>query len=329
MPVTISILGLNRLGASVGLALAPNENIVTIGHDREPEITRRGVSRGVVKRAEHNVFKAIAGADLILLALPLAEQRDTLKLIAPEVRAGGVVATLGPLLGAPLEWGAAALKANAEQYFVAAHPILNPAQLYSSDDVGLESASAELFAKGLWALAPAPDCAPEALKLVADLAELVKSKAYFMDPLEHDGLLGVTEALPALFAAALFRAAHTSGGWAEARKVADRTFATATHVLVETEAEALTHNRAAVVHYLDAALRELQTLRTAVADGNGPALHTALTALQDQRAEWLTQRARGDWEAIEHARQTTPPSALEMMGRSLLGGFLKDKDKDK
>src|SRR5690606_11765299 len=149
---------------------------------------------------------------------------NVLAAIAPELRAGCVVAALGPVLQPRLAHAAGALPAD--RHFVACHPVLNPAHLHTGE-AGLEAASADLFAGGLWALAPAPNCAPEALKLVADVARLLDAFPYFVDPAEHDGLTAVTEGLPALMACALLRAAAASPGWSETRKVAERSFATA------------------------------------------------------------------------------------------------------
>jgi prephenate dehydrogenase len=327
MPVTIALLGLNRVSASLGLALAKDDNIVLVGYDNDPELARRAQQRGMLKRAEINVFNAIANADLVLLCRPLSEQRELLKLIANDVRAGGVVASVSGLLNPPVQWGAELLDAQAERYFVAAHPILNPAYLHSGE-IGLNAAQADLFKEGLWALAPAKGCASEALKLLSDLAHLVKAKPYYIDPLEHDGLMGVTDGLPTLFAALLFRAARASPGWPDARKVADRTFATATAALVDADFAALSHNRAALLHYVEAALRELGEWRAALQNDHLAPWQTAFNDAFDQREEWLAQRGRGDWEAVAQDQKTTMPSVSEILGRALIGNFFK-RDKDK
>ncbi len=329
MPVTIAILGLGRLGASLGLGLAAREAVRVAAFDPDPEIAKAAQSRGVVRKAEWNINNAVAGADLVILAVPLAEQRAMLQTIAPGLREGAVVCSLSSLLGPPLAWAAEVLPAGGELHFVAGHPVLNPAQL-NTDAVGLAAASADLFKGGLWALAPAPGCAPEALKLVADLVQLVNAAPYFADPHEHDGLVAATEGLPALLAEALFAAATASPGWNEARKVADRAFSTATAALAEADPAALRLNRANVLRYLDAALAELQALRRRLADDNSAALGEALADAGERRASWLYDRQQGKWEAAESATASVPTTG-ELMTRLLVGrlfGRKGERDED-
>src|SRR5206468_10366647 len=116
--------------------------------------------------------------------------------------AGSVAASVGPLLAPPLAWAAEMLADRAERYFVACHPALSPTQLYTGD-TGFEASSPALFERGLWSLAPAAGCAPEAARLVADLVQLLGAFPYFVDPAEHDGLAAASEALPALLAIVL------------------------------------------------------------------------------------------------------------------------------
>ena len=325
MPLHITLLGLGRLGASLGLALRAQDDLHLTGFDTDPEAARAAQGRGLVHRSEWNLARAVEGADLVLLALPLSMQRDLLAAVAPSLRPDGILASLAPLLGPPLAWAAELLPKR--NHFVAGHPILSPAQLLS-DEVGLDAARADLFARGLWALAPAPGCAPEALRLVGDLAQATGAAPYFVEPAEHDGWMGGADSLPAILAWALMRAGAASPGWNEMRKVADRAFATATAALAETDPAALLLNREAVLHYLDAALAELGSLRERVAAGKGPALNETLAEMADARAMWLADRRRGDWEGLEKPKLEMP-SAGESVSRLFLGGLLGRKREDK
>ncbi len=324
MTVNVTLLGLGRLGGSLALALKANPELRVSGYDKVADVARLAQSRGIVQRAYWNLFNAIDGADLILLTTALDEQREILQLVGPDLRAGSVLASFGPLLAAPLAWAAEFITAP-ERHFVAAHAALNPSHLHTGES-GYDAASADLFKGGLWALAPAPGCAPEALKLLADLARLLEAFPYYVDPAEHDGLSAASEGLPAVFAWALLQAAATSPGWAETRKVADRALATATAALVDVDATALRLNRANVVRYLDAALAELTLLRERLAADDGPAVREALAAATDRRDAWLAERRRGDWDAVDTA-PTDMPSSGDMFGRMFLGG-LAPKRKD-
>ncbi len=329
MPVNISILGLGRVGASLGKALMTREDLRVIGYDSEPEVSKAAQRLKGLHKAEWNLINAVSGADLVVISAPLAEQRGILQASLPELRPGCVVLTLGSLLVQPLAWAAELFPAGADKHFVAGHAVLNPAQLHTGE-VGLEAADPGLFKDGLWALAPSPGCAAEALKLVADLVRVVEATPYFVDPNEHDGLAAATEALPTLLSWMLFQTAAASPGWNETRKVADRSFATATVALAEAEFAALRYNRTNVLRYLDTLLAELQTVRQWLAQegDEGRLLEAALNEMVEQRAVWLQQRRKGEWEAAEEAPPPMPRPG-EMVGRMFVGGLLNRRDKDR
>jgi prephenate dehydrogenase len=321
MTVNVTILGLGRVGGSLARCLAPRAELRLTGYDRDASVARQAKSQGVLHQAHWNLPSAVDQANLVLLTAPMAEQAETLKIIAPELRAGCVVATVCPLLAPPLAWAGEWLAGPPERHFVACHAALNPSRLYT-DDTGFESSSADLFKQGLWAMAPAPGCSPEGLRLMADLVRLLEAFPYFVDPAEHDGLAGASEMLPALLALALMQAAE-SPGWPETRKVADRSFATATAALADVDLAALRANRDNALRYLDAALAALQALRQQIA-ADGPAaqrVDNAFAEASARRSAWLAERRRGDWEHPADPLANMPTTG-DMFGRLLVGGLL-------
>jgi prephenate dehydrogenase len=323
MTTEIAIFGLGRVGASLALALrakGKEAGLQVSGYDRDADRGREAKARGMLDRAEWGLSKAAAAADLAILAVPLSELRELLSAMAPSLRQDAVALSLAPLLGPPLAWAAEAAANGAGWHFVAGHPALNPEHLHSGE-AGLEAATADLFARGLWTLAPASDCPPEALRLAADLAHLAGAEPYYVDPAEHDGLAAASEGLPAMLAWALLQAAAASPGWDETRKLAERAFATATAALAEPEAAALRLNRENALRYLDAATAELDRLRDWLARGDDLQLEAALAEAAGRRAEWLAQRKRGEWDAP--GQPSSLPGAREELGRMLLGGLFK------
>lgn len=322
-PVKIALIGLDRVSGSVGLALRERKELRRVGFDRDNSTARLAQQRGLVQEAKWNLIEAVDGADLVLLGGPLTDQHTWLEAFAPELREQAVVASLGPLLAPPLAWAKAHLPPH--RHFVAAHPLLNPALLYDGS-LGIEAARADLFTNGLWALTAAPECAPEALKLLSDLAALLGAQPYFVDAVEHDGLMGAVDALPALTALALLRAANASPGWHEIRKVADRGFATATFALTGLDPAALTLNREAVLHYLDATLAELHTLRDLLAQDDALMLDQIIADAASRRAQWAAERARGEWEKQDQPTLNVPTLG-ESLGRMLVGGLFRREKK--
>ncbi len=316
MTTHISLLGLGRRGGSLALALNGKSEVQVTGFDpnsaaaKAAGVTRAGSAAQVVK-----------GADIVVLAAPFGELAALLRSVAPKVREAGVIVALAPLLRPPLEW-AASLPAG--RYFLAVHPTLNPDLLESPS----AEPRADLFARGLWALAPAPGCAPEAVKLVSDLAALLTAQPYFIDPAEHDGLMGGAEALPVLLAWALLQAAVKSSGWKELRKVADGRFAAATALVADAERAPLLRNRDSALAYLDAAVAELQSLREKLQTAEASGLDKLLTEAVKTREKWLGAKARADWQEADSA-SAEMPTVGSMLGRLFAGNLFSKKPGDK
>src|SRR5438876_8880646 len=122
MTVNVTIIGLGRLGGSLARRLVTQEQIRVSGHDRDTSLAAQAKREGFLHKTHLNVLQAVEEADLVLLTGTLAEQHEDLRLIAPELRAASVVATVGPLLAPPLAWAAEMLAGRAERYLVACHP---------------------------------------------------------------------------------------------------------------------------------------------------------------------------------------------------------------
>ncbi|MBI3764623.1 MAG: prephenate dehydrogenase/arogenate dehydrogenase family protein [Chloroflexi bacterium] len=318
MPTQITLIGLGRRGGSLGLALKSKSRELTItGHDREPGIARVAQARGAVDRIEWNLPRACEKADLVVLAVPIPAVRETFSAAAESFRSDCVVTSLAPLLAPPVAWAAEHLPPTV--HFVAGNLAANPDALPDAK-TGLDGARADLFEKGLWALAPARNCAPAAVKLVVDLAALLGAVPFFVAPDEHDGLSAGVDALPALTAVALVRAVTQMPGWRERRKMTDRDFAAVTAPADADPAgrrATLDLNRDNVLRHLDALLAELNALRAQIDSGGGGELEQLLAEAGSARAQWLNDRMRGDWRALE-VPATEMPKPGDFLG-NLIG----------
>jgi prephenate dehydrogenase len=108
MTVKISIIGLGRIGASLGLALAAHKDqVTTLGHDRSPEIARRAHKLGAVESISYNLPASVDKADVVILALPFDEIHETLRLIARDLREDAVLMDTAPVKTAIAGWGGA------------------------------------------------------------------------------------------------------------------------------------------------------------------------------------------------------------------------------
>lgn len=322
--VKITIIGTGRIGTSLGLALRKAEhNFELTAHDRELKIAQRARALGAFDRAEWNLLAACEGADIVILALPLAAIQETLKHIAPILKPGCLVTDTASLKLPVLEWAHQFLPDEVD--FVGGNPVLNPA-LALDTHTGPEAARADLFAGGLYGLMPAVNCAPEALKLASDLVVLLGASPFYPDPAEHDGLLASVDGLPSLLSLALMRTAALSPAWREARKLADQPFGTATSLVERDPAvqrDLFILNRDNLLRCLDAVLEELAHLRGLIAAGDASALERAVQDADNARRLWLSDREKGTWETAPLADM---PTAADFMGQLIgLGAFQRKK----
>ena len=329
--VTVAVLGLGRIGASVALALRRYSDRKDARHTFEVTCTdlRTGVREDATKvglgdKIERDLFTSVAKRDIVVLALPLAETQEAYKAIATEMRAGAVVLDMSLLKQQSLDWAGKFLPK--EVYMVGMTPIVNPKYLHDGLDDTLHAA-ADLFDKGSMLVMPGTGCAKEAVELAIDFAGLLGAVPHFYDPLEHDGIVGLTEGIPALLGLASFYTATHSPGWIDAQRVTNPAFGRLTHHLYDTHPDdlrdLLLQNSDSVVRKTDDLIKTLQGLRDILAKKDKNALEAALENAADSYNEWINKRSNGKWDDSEEQ-----PSGASFAGNlmtGLMGGFFANR----
>ena len=226
MTIQITIIGLGQIGASIGMALADRkESIERVGHDLDPGVAKQAQKRGVVDRSEFNLPRSVENADVVLLTVPVDQMRETLEIIAPDLKEGCVVLDTAPVKDAVIVSAGELIPAG--RFYVGLVPVINPKYLLETT-AGLDAAHADLFQGGLMAIITPRGATSEAVKLATDLAKLVGATPLFFDMVELDSLMAATHLLPLLLSAAMLNSTVDQPGWIEARKVAGRAFAEVT-----------------------------------------------------------------------------------------------------
>ena len=325
MPVQMTIIGMGQIGTSFGLALREHgEAVYRRGYDKELGLANRAKAQGALDERFINLPNAVAGADIVLLALPVHEIRPALELIAPDLKEGAVVLDTAPAKSAVRAWAQELLPP--ERYYVGLMPVLNPAYLYL-EATGQEAARADLF-RGMPMMIAAPPGTPsEAVKLAADLSRLLGATPLFAELVEVDSLMTRVDLLPRLLAAALVETTADKPGWREGRQLTGRAYTEVTASLGRMEdasalSRALTLNRQNALRSLDAFIAALQQIRADLDAEDEEALKTRLEKAQAGRRRWWGQRLSGDWQAPE-APKAEMPSASGMFARML--GFGRRK----
>jgi prephenate dehydrogenase len=191
----IAILGTGLIGGSFGLAIRRAwPQVRVVGWDR-PEVLRAAASRGAIELGVSDLAKALAGADLIYVALPIGVTLDLLPEIARHAAKGSLV-TDACSVKVPIE------RAAQEQFrgtarFLGGHP------LAGKETRGVEYADAELFRDARYALIATRDDSDPRVARFAELVVALGAEPVWMDAATHDRAVALISHLPQLAAVAL------------------------------------------------------------------------------------------------------------------------------
>lgn len=327
--ISIAILGLGRVGASIGLAL---KRYNAKGGQHQFKVTGYDNRPGVVKAAEplkcaddivNRVHSAVNNKDIVVMALAYAEVQSAYELIGHDLRSGVVVLDVSPLKLPSLGWAKKYL--SDEAHMVGVTPLLNPTYLFEALD-DTEHAHEDLFDKGTFLLMPSPSCAKDAVELAADFSTLIGATPHFVDPAEHDGILAATEGLPGLLGVASFYMLSKSQGWSDSQRLVNPAFGMLTHHLFDTHPDDMRDewlkNRENMVRWLDESITTLRKFRSILAENDQDALEAVLVETANTYDKWINRRHSGQWDDSAKAPNA---SAAGDMARGLMGGFLAGK----
>lgn len=293
----VVIVGVGLIGGSFALALRRAGAVrEVVGIGRHPEAMARALALGIVDRVCEDHADALAGADLVLLAAPVAQTAPILEALLPHLEPGTVVTDAGSTKGDVVAAARAALGARIGQ-FVPGHPIAG------SESNGPDAALAGLYQGKKCVLTPLPENPPAAVERVAGAWRACGAVLHTLTPQEHDRVFAAVSHLPHLLAYALVddiaARAHAdllfqyaASGFRDFTRIAGSS--------PEMWRDISLANRAALLAELDAYLAQLTSMRAMLAAGDGPGLQAIYTT---------AQRARRDWQdAIEAGGASAAPA---------------------
>ncbi len=335
--VNLTILGLERLGTSFGLALKrymgqkdARHTFTITGFDERGYNGKKARQLGAVDSVARSEQEAVAKAQVVVLAAPYYQVKSLYEIVGPALQPGAVVLDTSPLKAPSLGWAKANLPQQPEvaAYMVGITPVLNP-EVLMEPDLEVDGSRADLFDKGTVIVAPAADCPAEAVQLAVEMARLLGAGVHFMDVAEHDGLIAAMEGLPAVLGAILFQTLSQAEAWDDLRRLANPSFGLATHHLRFQHPDSLWsqlhYNRENVARYLDAFIGKLEAVRDSLReDSEGLGLEALLVEGATKYEEWEGQRLANRWEQTEEA--PAPEGFINTMGGLLLGRRPARKD---
>ena len=177
----ITVVGTGLIGASAALA-ARRTGVAVRGWDPDPDVLRVAHEREAVEPST-TLADAVDGAELVLVAAPVAELPHVVREVLDLASATCVVTDVGSTKSA------VCAAARGDARFIGGHPICGETR-------GPDRANAELFAGATWFLTPTAGTGPELLRVVHGFVTSLGARPIAIDAGAHDRLVAVTSHLP-------------------------------------------------------------------------------------------------------------------------------------
>lgn len=292
----VVIVGVGLIGGSFALGLRRAGlagRIVGLG--RSAQVLARARELGIIDEACATPQEALRGADLVLLAAPVAQTGPILASLLPHLEPQTIVTDAGSTKSDVVAAARAALGDRIAQ-FVPGHPIAG------RESNGPDAAIPDLYRGKKTVLAPLPENAPEIVERVAAAWRACGAVIHVLTPQEHDKVFAAVSHLPHLLAYALvddiankphadLLFQYAASGFRDFTRIAASS--------PEMWRDISLANRDALLGELDAYLAQLTHLRARLAAGDGAALEATYANAQRARRAWT--------EAIEAAEPPPRP----------------------
>ncbi|MGE3065695.1 MAG: prephenate/arogenate dehydrogenase family protein [Hyphomicrobiaceae bacterium] len=189
----VALLGLGLIGSSLSHAMRRRGLARTIsGSARTHETRKAAVELGLVDEIHEKAAEAAAGADLVILCVPVGACGGLAEEIAPALKPGAIVTDVGSVKAAVIRDVEPHIPPGV--HFIAGHPIAG------TEHSGPYSGFPELF-DGRWCvLTPSPGADADAVARLKAFWEACGSSVDVTSAEHHDLVLAITSHVPHLIA---------------------------------------------------------------------------------------------------------------------------------
>jgi prephenate dehydrogenase len=275
----LTILGPGLLGGSIGMAARHRKvaRRVTIWA-RRLEAADEAFRLGAADEATHDLRRAVADADLVVLATPIGVMPALAEQIKPFLSPGCIVTDVGSVKYPVVTALTAALSGKAA--VVGSHPMAG------SEQAGIEAARRDLFEKAVCIVTPTAETDTGALKVVHEFWKAIGCSVRTVPPHEHDEIVARISHLPHVVAAAVVNVVCREGN--EALNFVGPGFKDFTRIASgppEMWTEIALENRQEIGRALDGLMEELGKLRAALENNDAAELKAMLKKAKHFRDE--------------------------------------------
>jgi cyclohexadieny/prephenate dehydrogenase len=262
----VAIIGLGLIGGSIGLAVREHLlDATTRGYDADPAVRARARERGLADEIVDDPAAAVAGADLVVLCVPVGAMDEAARAFAKALPAHAVVSDVG---SSKQDVTRVLQDALPDRAIIPAHPVAG------TENSGPDAGFATLFHQRWCIVTPPADADPAQVADLVAFWEALGAMVETMDPEHHDRVLAVTSHIPHLIAYTIVGTAsdleevtrsevikYSAGGFRDFTRIASSDPTMWRDVFL--------NNREAVLDMLDRFLTDLAVMREAIRARDG------------------------------------------------------------
>ena len=290
----IVIFGVGLIGGSFALALKKANAHHIIGVGRSQESLKEALALGVIDAyvdtfsdaLQTNIHAALEGADLVLIAAPVAQTARILQSIKPHLSSNTIITDAGSTKSDVLACAKEVLGKQFNQ-FVGGHPIAG------AEKSGVNAAMIDLYVGKNVVLTPALETNRDAVASVAEFWRTCGANVSEMPAQTHDGIFAAVSHLPHLLAFALVDDIASRPNAQQLFSFAASGFRDFTRIAgshPEMWRDISLANKTALLNELEAYQNELSQLKQLLTNEDGAGLQALFDRASTARNAWAKNR---------------------------------------
>jgi prephenate dehydrogenase len=318
--MNITIIGLNRIGLSIGLALKKHaDSFVTTGYDPNSEWVKQTARLQVFNHIAGSLRPATRDADAIILSLPFYQVHNMLINFARLIPSETLIIDTSIIKKLVLEWAHDLLPHNP---FVSIYPTIHPQYLNPSSTSNLD-AHADLFQDSPCFIVTSSQMSEMVSKFAYQLISIFKAKPVLIDAEEIDSSVASVELLPELLALAYLRTALHQPSYRDAQKMAGENYFQLSNLLARSgKAESLSQsfsaNQKNLSRLTDDLIQELTHIKSLLDPAHVDELQQILAEVNLASSDWLQKKNLGEFEPFPTPQGAQKTSILQGLFSSSL-----------
>jgi prephenate dehydrogenase len=279
----LGLIGCGLMGGSFALAMKRAGLVQhVVGYSKSPSTVIQAQKLGVVDQTAESALLAVSGADIVLIAVPVAATEATLRAIRHLVHPSTLFMDVGSTKADVVDAARRTLKERLRS-FVPAHPIAG------KEVSGIAHADATLYKDCQVVLTPVAETDVGLVERARAAWMGVGAQVRTMTPEAHDAAFAAVSHLPHLLAFAAFLSIAQQPEGERFLELAGPGFRDFTRIAAsspEMWRDIALQNREALLEELDRYEARLAVFRTLIERGDGPGLERLMAEARSARHAW-------------------------------------------